>query len=210
MNVVEVLPAFLLAVLLISASPGPAMALILRRAALHGTRAAVPTVLGLELGLFLWALAAGAGLAAVVAASQIAYTVLRVVGAAVLLYLGVRAWRAAWTDRGEAQPPVSGSRRSTRGAFGEGVLVQLANPKAAIFMFAFYPQFVPSDGPVLAWTAGLALLQVLVETALYLALATTVGRASAWFRRPKIRRRLEAASGTVLIGLGVRVAVSPR
>jgi threonine/homoserine/homoserine lactone efflux protein len=208
--VVEVLPAFLLAVLLISASPGPAMALILRRAALHGTRAAVPTVLGLELGLFLWALAAGAGLAAVVAASQIAYTVLRVVGAAVLLYLGVRAWRAAWTDRGEAQPPVSGSRRSTRGAFGEGVLVQLANPKAAIFMFAFYPQFVPSDGPVLAWTAALALLQVLVETALYLALATTVGRASAWFRRPKIRRRLEAASGTVLIGLGVRVAVSPR
>lgn len=210
MNVVEVLPAFLLAVLLISASPGPAMALILRRAALHGTRAAVPTVLGLELGLFLWALAAGAGLAAVVAASQIAYTVLRVVGAAVLLYLGVRAWRAAWTDRGEAQPPVSGSRRSTRGAFGEGVLVQLANPKAAVFMFAFYPQFVPSDGPVLAWTAALALLQVLVETALYLALATTVGRASAWFRRPKIRRRLEAASGTVLIGLGVRVAVSPR
>jgi threonine/homoserine/homoserine lactone efflux protein len=209
-NVVEVLPAFLLAVLLISASPGPAMALILRRAALHGTRAAVPTVLGLELGLFLWALAAGAGLAAVVAASQIAYTVLRVVGAAVLLYLGVRAWRAAWTDRGEAQPPVSGSRRSTRGAFGEGVLVQLANPKAAIFMFAFYSQFVPSDGPVLAWTAALALLQVLVETALYLALATTVGRASAWFRRPKIRRRLEAASGTVLIGLGVRVAVSPR
>jgi threonine/homoserine/homoserine lactone efflux protein len=77
-------------------------------------------------------------------------------------------------------------------------------------MFAFYPQFVPSDGPVLAWTAALALLQVLVETALYLALATTVGRASAWFRRPKIRRRLEAASGTVLIGLGVRVAVSPR
>ena len=204
------LPAFLLAVLLISASPGPAMALILRRAALHGTRAAVPTVLGLELGLFLWALAAGAGLAAVVAASQIAYTVLRVVGAAVLLYLGVRAWRAAWTDRGEAQPPVSGSRRSTRGAFGEGVLVQLANPKAAVFMFAFYPQFVPSDGPVLAWTAALALLQVLVETALYLALATTVGRASAWFRRPKLRRRLEAASGTVLIGLGVRVAVSPR
>ena len=204
------LPAFLLAVLLISASPGPAMALILRRAALHGTRAAVPTVLGLELGLFLWALAAGAGLAAVVAASEIAYTVLRVVGAAVLVFLGVRAWRAAWTDRGGAQPPVTGSGRSPRGAFGEGVLVQLTNPKAAVFTFAFYPQFVPSDGPVLAWTAALALLQVLVETALYLALATTVGRASAWFRRPEIRRRLEGASGTVLIGLGVRVAVNPR
>jgi threonine/homoserine/homoserine lactone efflux protein len=210
MDLSAVLPAFLFAVVLISASPGPAMALILRRAALYGTRAAVPTVLGLELGLYLWALAAGAGLAAVVAASEIAYTVLRVVGAGVLLYLGVRAWRAAWKDRGEAQPPSTSGGRSPRPAFAEGVLVQLANPKAAVFMFAFYPQFVPADGPVLAWTAGLALLQVLVETALYLGLAAAVGRASAWFRRPEIRRRLEAASGTVLIGLGVRVAMTPR
>src|SRR4051812_37216605 len=87
------LPAFLLAVLLISASPGPAMALILRRAALRGWRAAVPTVLGLELGLYCWALFAGAGFAALVAASETAYLVLRVVGAAVLLWLGVRAYR---------------------------------------------------------------------------------------------------------------------
>lgn len=93
------LPAFLLAVLLISASPGPAVALILRRAALRGTRVAVPTVFGLEAGIYLWALAAGAGLAAVVAAPEIASTVLRVVGAGVLLYLGLRAWRSAWRDR---------------------------------------------------------------------------------------------------------------
>lgn len=202
--------AFLLAVVLISASPGPAMALILRRAALRGTRAAVPTVLGLEVGLYLWALAAGAGLAAVVPASEIAYTILRVVGAGVLLVLGLRAWRSAWMDRGDAGSGVPHPERSLRGAFAEGVLVQLANPKAAVFMFAFYPQFVPDDGPVLAWTAGLALLQVLVETVLYLGLAAAVGRASAWFGRPKIRRRLEAASGTVLVGLGVRVAITSR
>jgi threonine/homoserine/homoserine lactone efflux protein len=204
------LAAFLLAVLLISASPGPAMALILRRAALRGTRAAVPTVLGLEAGLYMWALAAGAGLAAVVAASELAYTVLRVTGAVVLLVLGVRAWRAAWTDRGEQEPPALRTGSSARGAFGEGVLVQLANPKAAVFMFAFYPQFVPDQGPVLLWTAALALLQVVVETILYLGLAAAVGRASSWFRRPKIRRRLEAASGTVLVGLGVRIAVTSR
>jgi threonine/homoserine/homoserine lactone efflux protein len=90
------------------------------------------------------------------------------------------------------------------------VLVQLANPKAAVFMFAFYPQFVPHDGPVLARTALLALLQVTLETALYLGLAAAVGRASGWFRRPKIRRRLQAASGTVLVGLGLRVAVTAR
>jgi threonine/homoserine/homoserine lactone efflux protein len=90
------------------------------------------------------------------------------------------------------------------------VLVQLANPKAAVFMFAFYPQFVPDQGPVLLWTAALALLQVVVETSLYLGLAAVVGRASSWFRRPKIRRRLEAASGTVLVALGTRVALTGR
>ena len=204
------LPAFVLAVVLISASPGPAMALVLRRAALHGTRAAVPTVLGLELGLYLWALAAGAGLAALVAASDVAYTVLRVVGALVLLHLGVQAWRAALRGGEPEHATGSASARSWRRSFGEGVVVQLANPKAAVFLFAFYPQFVPAEGPVLAWTAALALLQVSLETVLYLGLAAAVGRASAWFRRPRIRRRLEAASGTVLIALGLRVAATSR
>src|SRR3954470_2927074 len=86
-DLASTLPAFLLAVLLISASPGPAMALIFRRAALRGLAGAVPTVLGLELGLYCWALFAGAG-GALVAASEVAYLALRVVGAAVLLYLG--------------------------------------------------------------------------------------------------------------------------
>lgn len=207
------LPAFLLAVLLISASPGPAMALIFRRSALRGLHAAVPTVLGLEAGLYLWALFAGAGFAALVAASEIAYLVLRVAGAAVLLYLGARALRAAWRDDGDATPevlPRSLGRRGWWTAFGEGLLVQLANPKAAVFMIAFYPQFVPADGPVFATTALLGLLQIGVETALYLAPAAGVARAGDWFRRPRVRRRLEAASGTVLVGLGLRVAVSSR
>jgi threonine/homoserine/homoserine lactone efflux protein len=208
------LPAFLLAVLLISASPGPAMALIFRRAALRGLAGAVPTVLGLELGLYCWALFAGAGFAALVAASEVAYLVLRVVGAAVLLVLGLRAFRAAWRARHEpevATAPLPPPRRGRWwGSFGEGVVVQLANPKAAVFMIAFYPQFVPADGPVFASTALLGLLQIAVETLLYLALAAGVARAGAWFRRPQIRRRLDAVSGTVLVGLGLRVAVSSR
>ena len=104
MDLLSTLPAFLLAVLLISASPGPAMALIFRRAALRGLRGAVPTVLGLEAGLYVWALFAGAGFAALVAASEVAYLVLRIVGAVVLLYLGIKAWRAVWRDRGAALP----------------------------------------------------------------------------------------------------------
>ena len=208
MDVLSSLPAFVLAVLLISASPGPAMALIFRRAALRGLRGAVPTVLGLELGLYVWALFAGAGFAALVAASEVAYVVLRVVGAAVLLVLGFRAWRTAWRGRGApvAVDPTPVGRGRWWGSFGEGVVVQLANPKAAVFMIAFYPQFVPADGPVFATTAVLGLLQITLETGLYLALAAGVARAGAWFRRPRIRSRLEAVSGTVLVGLGLRVA----
>ncbi len=214
MDVVASLPAFVLAVLLISASPGPAMALILRRAALRGLRAAVPTVLGLEAGLYCWALFAGAGFAALVAASEVAYLVLRVAGAVVLLVLGVRAWRAAWRERRAPTTPGEGSgapeRRRWWGALGEGLVVQLANPKAAVFMIAFYPQFVPADGPVLLTTAVLGLLQITVETGLYLALAAGVARAGVWFRRPRIRSRLEAISGTVFVALGVRLAADGR
>jgi threonine/homoserine/homoserine lactone efflux protein len=212
-DVLSSLPAFVLAVLLISASPGPAMALIFRRAALRGWRGAVPTVLGLELGLYVWALFAGAGFAALVAASEVAYLVLRIVGAAVLLVLGIKAWRTAWRGRGAPagpQPDPVAGRRRWWGAFGEGVVVQLANPKAAVFMIAFYPQFVPADGPVFATTAVLGLLQITLETGLYLALAAGVARAGTWFRRPRIRNRLEAVSGSVLVALGVRVAVSGR
>ncbi|WP_030920530.1 LysE family translocator [Streptosporangium amethystogenes] len=218
MDIISSLPAFALAVVLISASPGPAMALILRRAALRGFSGAVPTVLGLEAGLYLWALLAAAGLAALVTASEVAFLVLRVVGGAFLLYLGIKAWRSAWCSRntgGAAKAvavsePEPGSSLSWWRAFGEGSVVMLANPKAAAFMIAFYPQFVPADRPLFATTALLAVLQVAIETVLYLALAAAVGRAGAWFRRPVIRRRLDAVSGTVLVALGLRLAAESR
>jgi threonine/homoserine/homoserine lactone efflux protein len=211
---VSSLPAFVLAVVLISVSPGPAMALVVRRAALRGTGGAVPVVLGLEAGLYVWALLAGGGFAALVAASEVAYLVLRVAGAAVLLGLGIRAWRTAWREGqqsdpvGDSVPLPSPHRRWT--AFGEGLVVQLANPKAAVLVLAVYPQFVPVHGPVFVTTALLGLLQVGLETALYLTLAAGVARAGSWFRRPRVRRRLEAVSGTVLVALGLRVAVSGR
>jgi len=214
-DVLPSLPAFVLAVLLISASPGPAMALIFRRAALRGLRAAVPTVLGLEVGLYVWAIVAGAGFATLVAASEVAYLVLRIVGAAVLLGLGVRALRTAWRERtagGAIEAPSAEplGRRRWCGSFAEGIVVQLANPKAAVFMLAFYPQFIPAVGPVFATTALLGLLQITLETGLYLALAAGVARAGAWFRRPRIRARVEAVSGTVLVALGLRVAATTR
>ena len=209
---INALPAFLLAVLVIAASPGPAVVLILQRAGAHGFRAAIPTVLGLELGLFLWALAAGTGMAALVAASETAFLVLRVVGALFLVYLGVKAIRSGWRLRGrdgtEALPPVDPPKGHR--AFAEGLIVQLANPKAAVFLFAFYPQFVPADGPVLLSTVTLGAIQVSVETVLYLGLAGVVGSASAWFSRTAVRRRLDYVSGAVLIALGARIAPASR
>jgi threonine/homoserine/homoserine lactone efflux protein len=203
----DLLP-FLLAVLVVTATPGPAMALIVRRAGLQGFRPAVATVLGLEAGLFTWAVLAGVGLAAVVAASEAAYLVLRVVGAAVLLVLGLRALRAV---RHPAEPPdVAAPRHRPWRAFGEGLVVQLANPKAAVFVLALYTQFVPADTRVLPTVLLLAALQVAVETVLYLALAAAVGSAGAWFRRSRVRQALDAVSGTVLVGLGVRLAVMSR
>ncbi|GAB4067750.1 hypothetical protein GCM10028777_24750 [Angustibacter speluncae] len=126
-------------------------------------------------------------------------------------YLGVRAWRSALSAHEPADdgPAAPGARRWWA-RFGEGAVVQLANPKAAVFMLAFYPQFVPAGRPLFATTAALALLQVAIETVLYLALAAAVGRAGGWFRRPRVRRRVEAVSGTVMVGLGVRVALASR
>jgi threonine/homoserine/homoserine lactone efflux protein len=215
-DLVASLPAFVAAVVLISASPGPAMALTVRRAAQSGWRGAVPTVLGLEAGLFVWALAAAGGFAALVAASEVAFTVLRVVGASFLLFLGTRALVGAWRrrpgdDGGPAADPAAlAGRRGWARAFGEGAVVQLANPKAAVLMLALYPQFVPPDRPLFVTTSLLALIQVTIETGLYLALAAGVGRAGDWFRRPVIRRRTDALMGTVLVGLGLRVAAARR
>ena len=91
-----------------------------------------------------------------------------------------------------------------------GCITNLANPKAAVFVFAFYPQFLPKGYPLLPTAAGLGLLQVTVETAFYLGIAVLVSRAGAWFARSRVRRGLDVVSGTVLVGLGLRVATEAR
>jgi threonine/homoserine/homoserine lactone efflux protein len=205
------LPAFFAAVALISAVPGPAVALLIRRCSFGGFRAGVPIVLGLETGLYLWILAAGAGLAALVATSHIAYLVLRVVGAAVLLVLGVQALRAARRGEYDAQLPATRVLpRGRRGGFAMGLITNAANPKAAVFTFAFYPQFIPAGYPLLPTAAALGLLQIILEIGIYLGLAALVGRVRTWFAQARVRRRLDAMCGTVLVALGVRVATESR
>lgn len=212
-----VLPAFLLAVVVISATPGPAFALIVRRSALRGRRHALATIVGLELGLYAWALLVASG-AAVVAASELGYLLLKIIGCGVLAWLAYRSFRSWWRERRtptevpppEAAAPEQLGARTLIMAVGEGFVVQLANPKAAVFLVALYPQFVPASLPLFQTTAVLGLLQVAVETVIYLSLALAVNRAGGWFRRSVVRRRLEAVTGLVLVGLGVRLATSHR
>lgn len=216
MHLVTSLPAFLVAVVLVAATPGPAFALVVRRTAVRGLGYGLATVLGLEIGLYLWALLVASGFA-VVAASEVGYLMLKVVGCCVLLWLAWRSFRAWWLDRGEpapgpgaGRPPVGTGRRGHHWAVGEGLAVQLANPKAAVFLLALYPQFVPDDRPLFATTVVLGLLQVAVELCVYGALALGVARAGRWFRSSVVRRRLEATTGVVLVALGVRLAFSDR
>ena len=216
-EIVRELPTSL-AVLLLAAVPGPAVAVLVRRSRPR-LRGATPLVLGLESGLYVWIVAAGAGLAALVATSHVAYDVLRVVGATVLLALGLQAWRAAVRRRRDgraeeidlAELPAARLRLTgRRGTYALGLITNLANPKAAVFVFAFYPQFLPKGYPLLPTAAGLGLLQVTVETAFYLGVAVLVSRAGTWFARSRVRRGLDMVSGTVLVGLGLRVATEAR
>lgn len=208
------LPAFLVAVVVVSATPGPAFALVVRRTALRGLGYGLATVVGLEIGLYVWALLVASGFA-VVAASEVGYLVLKVVGCVVLGWLALRSFRAWWAERrhptelaGFTSGPAGRADRGRWWAVGEGVVIQLANPKAAVFLLALYPQFVPADRPLFATTAALALLQVVVELAVYGTLAIGVARLGRWFRRSVVRRRLEATTGAVMTGLGVRLALS--
>jgi threonine/homoserine/homoserine lactone efflux protein len=204
MELLTRLPAFLLAIVALSAVPGPAFALIVRRSSVGGFRAGVSVVLGVELGLYFWIIAAGAGLAALVATSHVAYLVLRVTCASFLLWVGARFLLAA--RRHDPEPEVYVPGRTARGGFAMGALTNLANPKAAVFTFAIYPQFIPHGYAPLPTTALLGLLQITVETALYLGLAAAAARAGRWFSRRRVRRTIDAVCGSVLVGLGLRVA----
>lgn len=201
--------AFVATMLLGAMVPGSTTALVIRQSAVHGARSAVPVVVGVEIGLYCWVIASALGVAAVFAASETAFTALRIVGAAFLIYLGVQAWRASWhvsSDLGFDDAD-SSSRLAWRRAVMTGAMTQLSNPKVAVFMVAFFPQFVPADSNVLVVTLLLGLAQVLIDGSWFMLVAVFLGRAKRLFSRAAFRRGLERVTGTFLIGLGVRMAL---
>jgi threonine/homoserine/homoserine lactone efflux protein len=216
--------AFAGAALLLAIVPGPSMAVVVRQTLRHGRRAAFAATVANELGLLFWALVASLGLSALVAASQAAYLVFRVVGAAVLVVLGVQSLLEARRHAnhgaiGDADLNGSGEAGDLDGgaadysawrSFRVGTVTILANPKAAVFAASFLPQFVPAHAPMLPTLLVLSVIWVVVDTAWWVALAWAVQRAKRVLARPSARRRLEQASGALLIGLGIRLAVEHR
>ncbi|HEX6712452.1 MAG TPA: LysE family translocator [Thermoleophilaceae bacterium] len=186
------------------AIPGPAVIYVVTRSLDQGRAAGIVSMLGVETGTFAYALAAAAGLTGLIAASATAFTVVRYAGAAYLLYLGARKLLA----REEPEEVVVGAGRSR--LFLKGLLVQLLNPKIAIFFVAFLPQFVDaSRGPIalqiLVLGTIFTMLAVLSDGA-YVVLAGAVG---GWIRTGRCARRwLAKLSGGVYIGLGLTAALS--
>ncbi|MFF4548414.1 LysE family translocator [Streptomyces sp. NPDC001435] len=199
--------AFLGACTLVAASPGPSTMLIIRQS-LHSKRAGFFTVLGNETGVFLWGVVAALGLTALIAASQLAYDIMRMVGAIVLILFGIQTLLAA--RRGHAQPveqTTAGVVQSGWKTYRSGLLLNLANPKAALFAMSFLPQFVPTGAPKLPTMIALSAIWAVYEVGYYGLYVWFVGRMKALIAKADVRRRLEQVSGGVLLILGVRMAV---
>jgi threonine/homoserine/homoserine lactone efflux protein len=211
--VLHELAIFLGTCLLLTMVPGPGAAVILRQAVRDGRRSALMTMLGQETALVLWGLAAAAGLSAVIAASEVAFTVMRVVGAVVLVVLGVQALRTA--RRGGStfeQPATVAATTGPTGPTGwqsyrTGLVANVTNPKIAVFSLSFLPQFVPAGFPVSATLPILAVLWGVVDTIWYTGVIWCVDRAKELFGRSSLRHRMTQLSGMVLIGLGLRLAL---
>ena len=209
MTITTALLSFAVVAALLTITPGLDTALVLRSALVQGRRLAIATSLGIISGAFVWGVAAAVGLAALLRASEVAFAVLKIVGAAYMVYLGVRMlWTRVIRPRPAEAASVDRLPRYWWGAFGKGLLTNLLNPKVGAFYVAVLPQFLPSGvnellmGVLLAGVHG-------VETAAWFALiifgAHSVRR---WLERPVVSRAIDGVTGTALVGFGVALAVS--
>lgn len=195
---------FGLAALALLAIPGPAVLYIVFQSAGQGRRVGLASVAGVHLGTLVHVAAASAGLSALIVASSVAFSVVKYVGAAYLVYLGIRKL----LER-DARPRVERKREPFRRAFVRGTVVNALNPKTALFFLAFLPQFVaPDRGGV--WSQALVLGFVfvglgLVTDSLYAVAAGTVG---GLLRRQ--RSAVRYGSGIVFIALGATAALAKR
>ncbi|RQX05367.1 LysE family translocator [Micromonospora globispora] len=189
-------------------SPGPDFAIVVRRAAVSGRARGMATAAGIAAGVFVWAVAAATGVAALLAASAFVFTAVKVVGAAYLAWLGVRAVVAAARGGGGTLGEPAGRDDTTLpAAFRQGLLCNVLNPKAAVFFVALMPQFLDPDAGVVD-AVVLAAVAAAVALLWFLGVANLVAAMRRLLDRPRVRRAIDAVTGVALIGLGVRLAAA--
>ena len=203
--------AFLSVSILVIVVPGPDTALTIRNTLRGGRAGGIGTALGVSTGQLIWATATSLGLVAVLLASEPVFRAVRLAGAVYLIWLGAQSLRAALGARRpwSGGEPV-GASLAPRAAFGQGIMNNLGNPKMAVFFASVPPQFTaPGQGMV----SALVLLGVVFSALTFAWLtvyAITIATARRWLRASRVPRAIEAVSGTLLIGLGAKVAFDAR
>ena len=197
---------------LLTITPGLDTALVLRSAVTLGRRPAFATAVGVNTGALIWGAAAAVGVSALLTASETAYLILRVAGAAYMLYLGARMIIGAFR-RSEAIPvdDASAARQpSVWNTFGRGLFTNLLNPKVGAFYVAVLPQFVPDGASPLGVGLLLALVHDLEALVWFTALITGAGALRGFLRRRQVQRAVDAGTGAALVGFGVKLGLSSR
>lgn len=204
--------AFLGVSALVIATPGQDTALTIRNTLAGGRRTGVLTAAGVATGQAVWTVAASAGVAALLVASEPAFLALKLLGAAYLVFLGAQALLAAVRGASHGEPATSRGRRRLAPATGyrQGVVSNLGNPKMAVFFTSLLPQFAPAGSGSFAAMLALGLVFCTLTLLWLTAYAAAVDRAGDVLRRPAVRRALDALTGTVLVALGLRLATVQR
>lgn len=203
MNVTQVLA--LAGVLLLAAmAPGPDFVIVLRSVLSGGRRAGMACAAGIGAGVLVWAAVTSLGIAGLLAASAVAFTVVKLAGAVYLVFLGVQALLAA---RRGGYEQVADQTAAKKNAFLQGLVTNLLNPKVAVFFLALWPQFLPAD-PTAVDTAVMAVVAATTATVWYLVVTNLVTVLRKVLTAAKVRRAIDAVMGTLLVAIGVRIAVS--
>jgi threonine/homoserine/homoserine lactone efflux protein len=203
---------FLGAAMMVIITPGPDMAIVAAHAARRGFVAGAAAAFGIAAGCLVHIAFAAIGLSAILATSAIAFTVLKFIGAAYLVYLGISLLVTSRSSPGVALAPETATGSSLIAVFGQGFLSNVLNPKVALFFLAFLPQVIPAGvSSKAAAFAALGLTFNLIATLWLLAFAGVAARLGAVVRPGGAARAwIDRVLGAVFVGLGVRLAFLQR